>query len=554
MNITSEIECGNWLPPLTSAQSLISRGRLEALHFVPFHANGDAPVSRRVLAGAGVHESIGKHIVSHEIRNVPPERRSYCEPHVHDCDEINILLSDSHLSYEIRLGDEVFIVNAPATIHIPAGVVHSANVIEGSGFYIAIVDTAKYDASVSSGTARRRAERNGNGFAPPGLAQSPLAGGCAPPSREERIQPSAQATGAVVRDSRMRGECDALPLVGVSQQTQPIEMTLTWMINGYWMTQMIYTAARLGIADALAEGPQTVAALAARLSIHQRSLYRLLRALSSRGIFTETEDGCFALTPMAELLRSDVPGSLHGLALYSGAPEQHRYDSWGDLYETIRTGDPAFHRLAGTSPFAYLAANPDAARTFDAAMASYTTAASNAILDRYDFSRHRHIIDIGGGYGRLLADILTRYHLLRGTVFDLDHVAKHARTLFEAEGLATRINCVSGDFLEQVPSGGDLYILKNILHDWADKQAIAILRACRKAMSDNSRLLVVESVLQPGNEPGLGKLMDMNMLVIHGGLERTEAEYAALLCQSGFVLVNMRITGSVVDLIEALPV
>jgi hypothetical protein len=158
MNITLEIENGNGLPPFALAQNLISRGRAEALHFVPFHANGTAPLSRRVLAGAGVHETLGKHIVSHEIRNVPAERRSYCEPHVHDCDEINILLSDSHLSYEIRLGDEVVVVNAPATIRIPAGVVHSANVIEGSGFYIAIVDTANYKASVGSASAPSRGD------------------------------------------------------------------------------------------------------------------------------------------------------------------------------------------------------------------------------------------------------------------------------------------------------------------------------------------------------------------------------------------------------------
>jgi len=158
MNITPEIENGNGLPPFPSAQNLILRGRAEALHFVPFHANGTAPLSRRVLAGCGVHETIGKHIVSHEIRDVPNERRSYCEPHVHDCDEMNILLSDSHLSYEIRLGDEVFVVNAPATIRIPAGLVHSANVIEGSGFYIAIIDTANYKASVGPATAPCRGD------------------------------------------------------------------------------------------------------------------------------------------------------------------------------------------------------------------------------------------------------------------------------------------------------------------------------------------------------------------------------------------------------------
>ena len=255
------------------------------------------------------------------------------------------------------------------------------------------------------------------------------------------------------------------------------------MINGYWMTQMIYTAARLGIADALAEGPQTVSALAARLGVHEPSLYRLLRALASRGIFIETEDGCFDLTPMAELLRSDVPGSLHGLALYSGAPEQHRYDSWGDLHETIRTGEPAFHRLVGTSPFAYLAANPDAARTFDAAMASYTAAASNAILARYDFSRHSHIIDVGGGNGRLLADILKRYRLLRAPSSISTTSPRRARDAVRARGTGRADQLCSWELSREVPSGGDLYMLKNILHDWADERAIAILRACRKAMS-----------------------------------------------------------------------
>jgi hypothetical protein len=320
------------------------------------------------------------------------------------------------------------------------------------------------------------------------------------------------------------------------------------------MTQMISTAARLGIADALAHKPQPVSEIAASAGVHQRSLFRLLRALASRGIFIELEDGCFALTPMAELLRSDAPGSLHGLALYSGHPEQHRYDSWGDLCETIRTGEPAFPRLVGTSPFAYLAGNPDAARAFDAAMASYTAAASKAILTRYDFSRHSHVVDVGGGNGRLLADILRQYRRLRGTLFDLDHVTARARTLFEREGVSARVNCVGGNFLEKVPAGGDLYILKNILHDWADDRAIAILGACRQAMAQGSRLLLVESVLRPGNEPCLGKLMDMNMLVIHGGLERTEAEYSALLRSSDFRLARVSPAGSVVDLIEALPV
>lgn len=492
MDIIPEFKNGTWDPPLSSARDLISRGRIEPLHFVPFHANGSAPVSRRVLTGAGLHEAAGKHIVYHEIRDVPPALRSYCEPHVHDCDEINILMSDSQLSYQIRLGDDTFVVNAPATIRIPAGVVHSANVIAGTGYYIAIVDTTNYKASVSG-------------------AKEPTA------------------------------------------DSQPNETALMQMINGYWMTQMIYTAARLRIADALAEGPKTVAELASRLNVHELSLYRLLRALASRGIFTETQDSTFQLTPMAELLRSDVTGSLHGLALYSGAPEQHRYNSWGELFETVRTGEPAFHRVVGKSPFEYLSENTEAARTFDAAMASWTAAAANTILAHYDFSCHSHIMDVGGGNGRLLSEILGRYQSLRGTLFDVDHVASRARTLFGKEGLGTRVDCVGGSFLEQIPSGCDLYILKNILHDWADETAVEILRVCRRAMSDDSRLLIVESVIRPGNEPGTGKLMDMNMLVIHGGRERTEAEYGELLSQSGFALARVRVTGSVVDLIEALP-
>jgi hypothetical protein len=149
MDIIPEFKDGVWDPPLSSTRGLISRGRIEALNFVPFHANGSAPVSRRVVTGAGLHEATGKHIVYHEIRDVPPALRSYCEPHVHDCDEINIIISDSELSYLIRLGDDTFVVNAPATVRVPAGVVHSANVIAGTGYYIAIVDTTNYRASVS---------------------------------------------------------------------------------------------------------------------------------------------------------------------------------------------------------------------------------------------------------------------------------------------------------------------------------------------------------------------------------------------------------------------
>jgi hypothetical protein len=336
--------------------------------------------------------------------------------------------------------------------------------------------------------------------------------------------------------------------------TSPAGRALARMINGYWVTQMIHTAARLNVADALAEGPQTAASLAERCGAHPRSLYRLLRALASLGIFAETEGGRFMLTPMAEHLRSDVPGSMRGLALYTGDPKQHRYDSWGELYECIRTGEPAFKRLVGMPPFAYLAQNPDVASTFNAAMVSYTAETVEAVLSHYDFSRYAQLVDVGGGNGHLLAGILKKHTAARGTLFDMPHVADTAQALLRREGVADRVTWAAGDFFKEVPAGGDLYVLKCIVHDWDDRKAVSILRNCRRAMTEQGRLLLVEAVIPPGNEPSLGKLMDLNMLTIHGGLERTRAEFSALLEESGFALTAVTLTGSTVDLVEARPV
>jgi hypothetical protein len=334
----------------------------------------------------------------------------------------------------------------------------------------------------------------------------------------------------------------------------PAGTALARMINGYWLTQMIYTATRLGIADALAGGPQTAGRLAEQCGAHARSLHRLLRALASLGVFAEAEDGRFTLTPMAELLRSDLPGSLHGFALYSGDPQQHRYRAWGDLHESIRTGEPAFRRLVGMPPFAYLAANLDPAAVFDAAMESYTTECVGTILAHYDFSRCANVVDVGGGHGRVLAEILKKHASLCGVVFDLPHVVGRARAILGREGLSGRSECIAGDFFEAVPAGADLYLLKCIVHDWGDAEAVAILRNCRRAMTRGARLLLAEAVIPPGNDACLGKLMDVNMLVIHGGLERSRAEFAALLDEAGFALADVIITGSTVDLVEARPV
>jgi hypothetical protein len=329
---------------------------------------------------------------------------------------------------------------------------------------------------------------------------------------------------------------------------------LTQMITGYWLTQMLYVVARLEIADALADGPLSAAVLSERAGVHPRSLYRLMRALAGLNVFSESDDGRFGHTPMSALLRRDLPGSLHGLALYSGDPRQQRYRVWGELHECVKTGQPAFAKLLGTTPFAYLKQHPELAHDFDRAMDSYASECSAAVLAHYDFGRFRHVVDVGGGGGRMLSEILLQYESPQGTVFDLPDVAARARERFASQGLAHRASAEAGDFFDGVPAGGDLYLLKCVIHDWEDDRAVTILRNCRRAMPAHGRLLLAETVIRQGGGDSFGRLMDLNMMVIHGGLERAEWEFSALLARAGFAVCSLRLTGAAVDLVEARPV
>lgn len=332
----------------------------------------------------------------------------------------------------------------------------------------------------------------------------------------------------------------------------PIPVALTQMINGYWVTQSLHVAARLGIADLLADGPKTVEALAQSSGAEPRSLYRLLRALASLGVFAETADGQFTLTPLAEPLRSDVPGSLRGVAIYSGDPEHYR--AWGDLYYSVTSGDRAFDHVFGARVFDYMAGHPDVAQTFDRAMIGYTTEGARAVVANYDFSGLAHIVDVAGGQGTLLAEILKANPTARGTLFEMPHVIERAGAFLAAQGVGDRCTLTAGDFFQSVPEGGDAYLLKWIMHDWEDELAVAILRNCRRAMGPGARLLLAEAVIPPGNDPFFGKLMDLNMLVMTGGSERTEAEFRALLATAGFELTAVVPTGGIVDIVEARPV
>jgi hypothetical protein len=331
---------------------------------------------------------------------------------------------------------------------------------------------------------------------------------------------------------------------------QTPQRILAQMISDGWVAQAVYAAAKLGIPDLLQAGARTPADLAAATGTHARSLYRLLRALASFGLFVEKPDGTFALTPLGAGLTSAAPGSQRAVAILAGE-EQHR--AWGEILYSLRTGKPAFEHVYGQPLFAYLAEHPEQARTFDAAMTGVHGPETRAMLNAYSLSGVRTLVDVGGGNGSTLCGVLARYPGLKGVLFDRPDVVERARANLDAAGLADRCTTVGGSFFESVPPGGDAYLLRRVIHDWDDEQALAILRNCRKAMTASARLLVVESVIPPGNNPSFGKLLDLVMLVMPGGLERTEAEYRQLYRDAGFRLTRVVPTDHEVSVIEGAP-
>ena len=333
-------------------------------------------------------------------------------------------------------------------------------------------------------------------------------------------------------------------------EMQPTE-ALVQMIAGTWVSRAIYVAAELSIADLLKDGPHSSEELATATGVDARSLYRVLRALASVGVFAEGSPGYFELTPLAECLQRDRSDSLRAYALKFG--QAWDWQPWGYVLESVKTGKPVFKNVFGMEIFEYLAENPEAARIYNEAMSSFSANRSAAITASYDFSSIRNLVEVGGGRGSLLASILNTNITMKGVLFDLPHVIEAARQLIEAEGLLERCKLVGGNFLESVPSGGDAYLLKHIIHDWGDEQAIAILKNCHHAMPEQGKLLVVEMVIPSGNEPFFGKLLDLQVLVNYqGGCERTEAEYQALFETAGFSLTKIVPTASPLSVIEGI--
>ena len=324
------------------------------------------------------------------------------------------------------------------------------------------------------------------------------------------------------------------------------------MTNAFQVSQAIHVAATLGIADLLEDGPRSADELAEATETHAPTLYRMLRALASVGVFAET-DGRFSLTPLAEYLRTDSPSSLRAWAMQIG--QQYFWTSWGHLLHGVRTGEPAFPELYGTSAWEYRAAHPEEDAVFNAAMTALSAGVVEAVVRSYDFSEIDVLVDVGGGEGALLTAILAANPALRGILFDQSHVVATAGALLERAGAADRCEIVGGSFFDAVPDGADAYLLKSIVHDWNDVAAIEILRTCRAAMADTGRLLVVEPVIRSGNEPDPAKFSDLNMLVMLGGRERTADDFEKLYAEAGFRLTSVVPTGApTFNIIEGVPV
>jgi SAM-dependent methyltransferase len=317
----------------------------------------------------------------------------------------------------------------------------------------------------------------------------------------------------------------------------PPQVALLQLITAGFAAQAAQVAARLGVADRIAAGVADTPALAKALDADPATFRRFLATLASLGVLRQNGEDHWELTPMGECLRGDAPGSWRDFARWFGC-DAH-YAAFGALEHSIRTGQSGFAKIFGESSWSYMARDRETGLCFDHAMSSVAAAAHPLILGQYDFTGVDALVDIGGGQGELLSAILARYPAMRGIVFDLPHVVEAARTRIAAHGLGERLTAVGGDFFTAVPPA-DAYIMTNVLHDWNDADSIAILRNCRAAMRPGGRLLISDFVLRPVNEPDIGRLFDLEMMVLtDGGKERSEAEFVNILAASDLCLTRV---------------
>ncbi|MGE2713573.1 methyltransferase [Mycolicibacterium litorale] len=336
------------------------------------------------------------------------------------------------------------------------------------------------------------------------------------------------------------------------RSSAPGNIALLELATGAWTTAALYTAARLGIADQLASGPRHANDVAARIGVDPDGVYRLMRALTSRGVLRQRPDGSFALTRVGDALRSGVDGSLRDMVLFIGHPI--RWADWGNLEHSVRTGRTAFAELHGRPFFDYLDGDPEFATVFNNAMTATSGLADEVALGAYDFTGCKLVVDVGGGHGSVLSTILRSAPEARGVLYDLPSVVADAGPTFDAAGVADRASVTGGSFMDSVPDGGDAYVMKNIIHDWSDDDAVRILRNIRTAIAPGGRLVLLEMVLPERANSFIGLMLDLEMLVTAGGRERTRGEYANLLSRSGFRLTRVIDTITPMSIVEAEPV
>ena len=338
-------------------------------------------------------------------------------------------------------------------------------------------------------------------------------------------------------------------LLRLHQSLAPAPAVMAELIMAAWLAQTITVAADLRIADALNEKPLDLHELANRVGANPDALGRLLRALISRGVFRQRRDGRYELTPLARTLRWDAPDSMAALARLIGSPEDREH--WSHCIDAVRTGESVIPKLRGTEGFDWVANQPELGEVFNQAMTNFSELAVDAVTATYDFTGYRTIVDVAGGHGRLLAGILAATPTATGVLFDLPHVVAGAQPLLCKHGVAERVRILEGSFFDAVPECGDLYVLKNIIHDWPDDKAQQILKTLRAATRTGTTVLLVECVIPPHDRDFVAKWMDLEMLVANAGRERTGDEYQNLLQQAGFHMTRIVPTPSPFSIVEA---
>ena len=328
----------------------------------------------------------------------------------------------------------------------------------------------------------------------------------------------------------------------------PPNVALAQMVFGFVTAKAIHVAAKFNFADLIASnGPMSVDQLAKSANCDEGAVFRLLRALASNGIFNENKDGRFALTPMAECLQENHPQSMKAMAIAAGGLF---YRAYTELVFAVQTGKPGFDKAIGMGPFEYLSNNPEEGKTFDRAMTNFHGGETQPMIDHYDFSVFDTVVDVGGGNGDVLSSVLEQNTEVKGVLFDMPEVIERARENISNKGLIDRCKPTAGNFFESVPNG-DAYILRHIVHDWNDDDAVRILSNCRKSMNSNGKILVVEAVIPEGNDPHPFKWLDITMLMI-GGKERTKEQFETIFNKAGLKINRILPITPAISIVEGI--